>query len=524
MSSKMWPIYYKDLLYLSNLKSTVGIVTLWTPKEAICSKIDKNLFAVGGQLYSKRGINFMIRNILANPFISKIIICGADRSGSGEALINLFKNGIDKENRIIKSEDTQIDQQIDASAIEDFRKNIKLINLNGEIEPEKIKTKLKTFEKEKSKLWSKPRQFKELKKIKVEKFPSEKVTFYTRADYIWQAWVQMVRKIWKFGSIKGMIKVGQVKELVNLVTVIQNEDPYKPLNLELFGLNRKDLDVYYKAFFTPSKGAEAYNYGERIFKYPLIDKEVKYNSEQNNYPENTVNINSQISLDQLEECFEKFKRYHDDRGLVISIWNPWVDNVSKGWMADKKGKKEIQKGGNVPCMSLIQFTYRSKKLHLTAYFRSNDIFKGWPLNAFALRKLQYDFAQRIGKKAGYLTTISNCSQIYETDYSIAEQLLKMYQNKPFCMSDPRSNFIYEIDKEDIVVKHMSPDGEEQLDEFRVNGRQSKAALKMCDLLLSNEAVSDLGHAMDVGRQLAKIEMAIKNRIKFVQDKPISINE
>ncbi len=57
----MWPLYFKDKLIQGNPDAQIGIVCLWTPVNQITDKIDKNLFAVAGQLYSKEGINFILR-------------------------------------------------------------------------------------------------------------------------------------------------------------------------------------------------------------------------------------------------------------------------------------------------------------------------------------------------------------------------------------------------------------------------------------------------------------------------------
>jgi len=36
----------------------------------------------------------MLRNILANPAIRYLILCGVDRQGSGDALLKFFNNGV----------------------------------------------------------------------------------------------------------------------------------------------------------------------------------------------------------------------------------------------------------------------------------------------------------------------------------------------------------------------------------------------------------------------------------------------
>ncbi len=521
-----WPIYYKDFLTVSNPKSNVGVCTLWTPKNKILDQLDEKLFSIGGQLYSKRGINFILRNIFANPIIDTLIICGSDRSQSGEALMHFIKAGIDKKNRVIGDKKCIIHREINKKFIQQFRKEVNIINMTGEMSSKKINQEIKKVNKKKAKCWTKPIEFKETKFNLADKFPSEKVTFNVRANYMWEAWVQIIRLIMKFGSKKGMIKIGEVKELINIVTVIEKENPYEPKIKDVFEFSRSDIKRYYKNFLDPDKGSESYNYGERIFCYPLGVPISYFNSEKNN---NLEKLNKKEikqlkiinSLDQLEEVYEKYERYHQDRGLVVAVWNPWVDNVNEGWMDNesKKLKGRSQKSaGNVPCMVLLQFTYRSKKLHLTAYFRSNDMFDAWPRNAFALRKLQFDFAKRIKKKIGYLTTISNCGQIYETNYKKAQGLIDKFKNKTFCMSDPRGTIIIEVRGKKIITRHMSEDGNKQLNEYSVDGTKSKAALDLLDKLIINNVFSSAYHIGDIGIELSKAEWCIKNDKNYIQDR------
>ncbi|MFW5720664.1 MAG: thymidylate synthase, partial [Candidatus Dojkabacteria bacterium] len=368
-----------------------------------------------------------------------------------------------------------------------------------------------------------PILFPEAEAKTADKFPSEKNTFTVRTDYIWQAWPQILKNIMKFGSTKGMIKVGEVKELVNIVTVIEEENPYKPEIPAWFTFSKEDLKLYYQGFFAKEASSEDYNYGQRIFSHPLGVPYEKYNS-----PNNTrraqklldkVSVESSDSyVNQLEEVYIKLKRYKYDRGAVVSIWNPWTDNIASGWMSDTKAKT----AGNVPCMTQLQFAYREHKLQLTAYFRSNDMFDAWPRNAFALRKLQFDLAKKLGMKPGSLTTISSLGQIYEHNYEEARSVVDKFNNVTNCRFDMRGNVVIEVEDKDIVVKHMDTSGNEVLEEFRIDGTLPKSAQQMSDRLLQNLVFSEIPHAMDIARELMKAEIAIKNGLVYTQDREIQL--
>ncbi|MBI2112068.1 thymidylate synthase, partial [Candidatus Woesearchaeota archaeon] len=89
------PKYNSELLTLGNPESQVGIITLFTQKDRVLSFLSPDDFYVVGQLYNpSQGISILIRNCLANKNIRYLIVCGLDLSQSGEALVQLKKEGV----------------------------------------------------------------------------------------------------------------------------------------------------------------------------------------------------------------------------------------------------------------------------------------------------------------------------------------------------------------------------------------------------------------------------------------------
>jgi len=81
-----WPKYFRDRLIVGNPDSDSAIATLWTPMNVVAKMVDVSKVSVIGQLYTKRGINYLLRNVLLNPRIKRILLTGADLMGSGEEL------------------------------------------------------------------------------------------------------------------------------------------------------------------------------------------------------------------------------------------------------------------------------------------------------------------------------------------------------------------------------------------------------------------------------------------------------
>src|SRR4030042_6995602 len=80
-----WPKYYTNQILIPSTEGFIGIISGWTKKEHIDEIIlaeNKNKIGAIGQLYSKEGVNYIIRNLFLNPKISQLIVTGKDLSGS----------------------------------------------------------------------------------------------------------------------------------------------------------------------------------------------------------------------------------------------------------------------------------------------------------------------------------------------------------------------------------------------------------------------------------------------------------
>lgn len=451
----------------------IGVASLWTPREKIAPLMPQKV-AVVGQLYTKAGIEYIIRNLWANPRVSCLVVCGEDRTGSGQALLEFFRKGT------IGGQADLFDEKIPARYLTLLRKKVKLVDLRGETNEKKIAKKVAKIR------YCPP--FAKTRKIFPQAelpgmFPSETSLFRVESSTIGLAWLEILKTVLRFGweIPRGWGYGGAERMVLNLAAVITGEEIKKPKFYPFFNFDKDGLRDYLREFFNPQRGEQAYTYGERIFAYQ--------------------------SLDQLAIMAKKLQQFPYNKGALAVLWQPAVDNFARKDLA-----------WHTPCLTLIQGICREDKLHLTCYIRSNDMFGAWPQNAFALRKLQSVLAEKINKKVGVLTTISQSAFIDKSDLAAAQKIVEKY-DQLFCSWDPRGNLVIGVEKEEIVVKHFSPDGR-FLEEFRVNGKEAKAALKMEEKLLRSQVISRVDHALDIGEQLGRAEDAIKLGMKFEQDRPL----
>ena len=62
----------------------------------VAKMADVSKVSIIGQLYTKRGINYLLRNVLLNPKIKRILLVGADLMGSGEELLLVVSSGVER--------------------------------------------------------------------------------------------------------------------------------------------------------------------------------------------------------------------------------------------------------------------------------------------------------------------------------------------------------------------------------------------------------------------------------------------
>ena len=103
--------------------------------------------AIYGSLKTENiGIEKIVANTISNPYIRFLLVCGDDIRGhrSGQSLISLNINGIDNQHKIIDAKGAiPYIENLNDEAIQRFRKQIKIINLIGINDNEKIDIEIK---------------------------------------------------------------------------------------------------------------------------------------------------------------------------------------------------------------------------------------------------------------------------------------------------------------------------------------------------------------------------------------------
>lgn len=455
--------YYNDLLKLGNEASPVAIVTLWTVCDQVIRDVNPELFKTAGQLYTKNGLNYLVRNLLADKSIRYLVLCGQDRSGSGEEIFNLWKN----------KHSEHLHKEINSASLASLINQVKLINLIGVEDGQIIEREIKRLDMNIG-AYGQPEYFPEPEIKTVSElecsWPSDTSVFKVSGRTAAETWLKVLRTVLRFGDIK-LTDAMKMKEACNLAAVITDEDADNFFIPDWTGLDKDKVSKYLPQIVSGEKNSGLYyTYGNRLQEH--------------------------FKVNQLERIISRLNNDPNAREAVGMLFDPNIDFDAE----------------HRPCLVLIQALKNHGRLHLTAYVRSHDIFGGWLLNAFGLRKLQKIISDRTGIAIGPLTVISASAHIYDFNWTSALEIVHSNLKNEF-EPDPRGFYKIEIDKikKRIKVERFAPDG------LLLETFSSGSAQELWEKIDGNLGVSLVSHAAYLGLKLAKAEMAIKLGIDYVQD-------
>lgn len=116
------------------------------------------------------------------------------------------------------------------------------------------------------------------------------------------------------------------------------------------------------------------------------------------------------SRGQLAEVVRKLQADPDSRQALISLWDPWLDNIPS--------KRDY------PCTVALGFTvHRRRRLDLNVTMRSNDVWLGLPYDLYQFNQVQHTVATLLGLEVGEYVHNAWSLHLYDSDYEAAETQL-----------------------------------------------------------------------------------------------------
>ena len=114
---------------------------------------------------------------------------------------------------------------------------------------------------------------------------------------------------------------------------------------------------------------------------------------------------------------------------------------------------------------------------------------------------------------------------YKINKKIEKRITAKYHRIKDWVMDPKGYFLIAIDKEKKLLRvgycKFSKLGNKPENDM-VAEITGKTAIEIVNTLIRNEYISSLQHAADMGIELCKAELALKNNLKYIQDKDLNL--
>ncbi|KKP56459.1 MAG: Thymidylate synthase [Parcubacteria group bacterium GW2011_GWC1_34_10] len=532
-----WPVAARDRIAFpssSELRVTeanVGLAFLWTVRDSIVPELEKGNLAIASNFYTPAGLEPMVRNILGNPYIRYVILLGEESSSrkmdgnnneltSANAIRAFFEKGVNEHRKIDGFKNAiYFDNNIPLEMIELVRVSVELIDLNREMLDASFEEKITAANRimkslERKDPFAEPAVFGYEKAD--ESFPYEGGPIVVHGDNIPDAWIKMLRHLWRYGRTNYM-NVGTdrlVKEVNNMTVVIHEpQDMDLSLNPFLVPLTPEKIEAYQAEILSPLlPEGKAYTYGNKLRAYFYPDasgikdlvtttKYMDFEFGQGPWIDQNVDYREDVcSIDQIKDAIDVLKRDKYSKACIALTWHP----------ADEL----MRKHNSSPCLVLIQAMVQDEKLNLTVFFRSHDMTQGWPENAYGCAVIQAEIAEAIGLPTGILTIISGSAQIYNNYFKQVEEVLRRHSSSLKSCTDARGNYqieiVYAKNGGKIKVSLLHPESGKVLERYF-----GKTANELRDKI----AVADLptNHAIYLGTELAVAELKLRADEPYEQD-------
>jgi thymidylate synthase len=478
-------------LIMGNPESNTAIVTLWTKAKEIANRLDSSKYCVMGQLFSaERGLDLLVRNLLANPQITNLVITGVDFSKSGIVLMDFFQKGLSEGSSAtgrdiwkVNSEfDGYIEKDVPKEALEELRVGIhavRVADIHGfdfSTLPQGRGREKKVFMKE---------------EVEIKKYVGDYIGYIVRGKTIAEAWLKILDTILKFGKESDTHYDEDQREVVNLLSVIEEEDPNNFYIPEYLPCDEKRVREYIPRITRDMRGdgTYTYTYGSRM--------------------------RSWFGTDQVQRALEKLTKKPISRAVVINLWD---------------SQKDLEIGGS-PCLNHIWFRVSGGRIHMTCIVRSQDMFEGYPENCFGLRAFQEEFRKSLSERLkakgggevslGSMVLLTQSCHLYKDTWEWAKQVtekeLPKYM-KHMSRLDPRGNFIVSHHGDEIMLEHTTPSGE------KIGHFHAKTAEELRNILTNENVISLIPHAFDLGMEVKKAEIALKMGVGYNQDQELDLGD
>lgn len=474
-----------------------AIVTGWTVRAAVARRLDPSEYAAIGQLYSPtRGINILVRNLLANPHVCDLVALDATKedrnAGAVQCLLDFFRHGCERgvgdsgrECWVVRSPIAgYIDLDVPCEHLERLRQNVTWHECKSI--DEAIARVRDLAIRDPQPVWGKPQEF-PIADPAPTVLPGPRYGHRIEGRTVAETWVKIIHRIKTTGAIRPTAYDGRWQELIDLVAVVTDEPEefYFP-EPNYLPIDRSFLGNYIAQVTddAPHREGVKYTYGQRL--------------------------RSWFGRDQIEQAIAKLAADPTSARVVMNLWDVG----------------DYDSGDSPPCLNHIWVRVSDRELSLTATFRSNDMFSAWPANAMGLRALQQHICAEVCRRRdrelalGPLITVSQSAHIYDDCWDNADQLIarhytRLHNSRDY--ADPSGSFTLAVAGDRIQVEHLTPGSGDVTRTY-----SGRSAMQLYRQIAADFPALEVEHALYLGTELQKAEIALQTDPKrYEQDRPLT---
>jgi hypothetical protein len=488
------PLHFADRLRVVNPEGDVGLVTLWSPREAVERKLTevdpaildpvRSRVAAIGSLYGD-GMYAMLCNLLHNPQVGHLIALGTQAGPSTtDDLEALFARGLEDatllERPVRRIPGTgRVFPADPAFDVERLRAGLTFHHL-GRLSSETLPDALRTLlaELPRADVATLPPRIAVAlgtgEETTRERQPSDVLGHQVARRRPLDVWEELVVRAMRFGR-EVPVGDGTRLELLNVKAVVREPADDPPQALEAFGVRPGDLRAYQRAILdgSPPDGI-AYTYGHRLRGH---------------------------TLDTLAEATALLRAEPATRRAYISLWDNAID-------------LHAGPGAATPCLTTVWLRIAEGALTLTATYRAHNLLSAWLLNVYGLMAVQRHVGDALGLPPGPVTVLSHALGINPDDsrYALARDVEARWTRdddrdraagKASMREDPHGYFVVSADPEagELIAEH-------RYEGLLVKTYRARRAETIMHEVAADMAVSLVSHALWLGGELRRHEQGL----------------
>jgi len=245
------------------------------------------------------------------------------------------------------------------------------------------------------------------------------------------AWFQAVYKVLEEGKVFTIDKgsyAGQKRLEFDYVTINVKFPGTRPLLPQIpshYGIpNPVDddyLDKYLPYLMTSVKQeGESYTYGERLTNY-VIPQDYLWTVLRDEKANRESVYHTETDLWTNREIIQKIRDFYLNQ-IEYAIWRYKTSGYRNNQITLQVAHPSDMLIKDPPCLRHIDTRIQDRKLHFFVYFRSWDLWNGFPANLGAVQLLKEYMAENIGVEDGEMVASSKGLHLYDHCFGIAKVL------------------------------------------------------------------------------------------------------